>query len=82
MDRGSRQPEYRIAPVAARDLRAGESFVYAYVVVLLIVLIVGHFLRLRLGGGRFSRFRPRAVPDGAHLKRFQMISRAYDRSLY
>ena len=60
------------------------SFVYAYVVVLLIVLIVGHFLiyELRLGGGALIL----VAALGLYLtvrtyRRFQMISRAYDRSL-
>ena len=60
------------------------SFVYAYFVVLLIVLIVGHFLiiELRLGGGALILI----VALGAYLtvrtyKRFQMIGNAYERSM-
>ena len=60
------------------------SFVYAYLVVLLIVVIVGHFLiyELRLGGGALIL----VVALGLYLtvrtyRRFKMISRAYDRSL-
>jgi putative peptide zinc metalloprotease protein len=60
------------------------SFIYAYLVVLLIIAVVGHFLifEVRLGGAGLIV----AVALGVYLtvrtvRRFQMISRAYDRSV-
>jgi putative peptide zinc metalloprotease protein len=60
------------------------SFIYAYLVVLLAVAIVGHFVLydLRLGGAGLIL----VVALGIYLtvrtvKRYQMISRAYDRSV-
>jgi putative peptide zinc metalloprotease protein len=60
------------------------SFVYAYVVVLLIIAVVGNFLihELRLGGAGLIV----VVVLGIYLtvrtvRRYQMISRAYDRSV-
>ncbi len=60
------------------------SFVYAYLVVMLIVAVVGHFMvyELRLGGAAVIV----ALALGVYLtvrtvRRFQMIGRAYERSV-
>ena len=60
------------------------SFIYAYLVVLLIVGIVGHFLtfEMHIGGGGLIIVAVLGIFLSVRtVKRFQMIARAYDRSV-